>query len=62
MEFIRAGGLEQARADEIEELKRQQQALRNAQTAGTNALDYGQSNYYDHRVNGLASAISTGLL
>jgi len=56
VEFIRAGGLDQARAIEIADLERQRQALRSAQIGSSSSLDYGQSNYYDHRGIGLASA------
>ena len=57
VEFIRAGGLEQARADQIAELERKGQQLRAAQIGGTPMVPgVGQSNYYDHRGTGLASA------
>ena len=56
VEFIRGGGLEQARADEIYQLERERQALKNAQVSA--ALDAGANmpNYYDSVGNGIASA------
>lgn len=56
VEFIRAGGFEQARADQILELERKGQQLRAAQLAGAPMPETGQSNYYGERGIGLASA------
>jgi Zn-finger nucleic acid-binding protein len=58
VEFIRAGGLEEARADEIAELERKRQELRSAQTGGgsDSVLMSGQSNYYGDVEDGLVSA------
>ena len=39
VEFIRAGGLESARAKQIEELERRQRELRSAQNAGSSGVD-----------------------
>jgi Zn-finger nucleic acid-binding protein len=58
VEFIRAGGLEQARADEIAELERKRQELKATQMAGTawnDELESRRDSYYD-RHNGIASA------
>jgi Zn-finger nucleic acid-binding protein len=57
VEFIRSGGLEQARAEQIAELERKGQQLRAAQTGGSlMAQGVGQSNYYGDRGIGIASA------
>src|SRR5207247_2486664 len=56
VEFIRAGGLEAARADEIAELERKRQELRAAQIHGP--LDSGfesRRTNYDRAGNGIAS-------
>ncbi|HXS69156.1 MAG TPA: zf-TFIIB domain-containing protein [Candidatus Polarisedimenticolia bacterium] len=58
VEFIRAGGLQQARADEIYELERKREELRAAQIPGAGAMPMssGSSNYYGDVGMGLASA------
>jgi Zn-finger nucleic acid-binding protein len=57
VKFIRAGGLEKARIEEIEELERKRQQLRTAQTSGSFMTDTtGQSNYYGDKSLGIASA------
>ncbi len=57
VEFIRAGGLETARADEIEELERKRRELRAEQIAGKwDARSESRQEYYNHAHNGIASA------
>lgn len=56
VEFIRAGGLDVARAEQIADLQQQQRQLKAAQLNAASRLpEYGQSNYYD-RHSGIASA------
>lgn len=57
VEFIRAGGLDAARADEIEELERKRRELKAVQMQGSWDADLeARSNYYRHAENGIASA------
>jgi len=57
VEFIRAGGLDQARAEEIYELERKREELRTAQISGASMpMSSGSSNYYGDVGTGLASA------
>jgi Zn-finger nucleic acid-binding protein len=57
VEFIRAGGLDQARADEMDELERKRRELRAAQIAGaSDSFMSGQPTYHRDRGMGLASA------
>jgi len=57
VEFIRAGGLETARADEMQELERKRQELKAVQMQGSWDSDLeSRSNYYRHAENGIASA------
>jgi Zn-finger nucleic acid-binding protein len=60
VEFIRAGGLDVARADEIEELERKRRELRAAQLAGSwdSNLEPRRA-YYAGAHNGIASAAAT---
>jgi len=57
VEFIRAGGLEAARADEMEALERKRQELKAAQTAAAwdDQMDSRRA-YYHQAHNGIASA------
>jgi Zn-finger nucleic acid-binding protein len=56
VEFIRAGGLDAARADEIAELERQRQQLRTAQLGGPmESTAYSRSAHYDSLGGGIAS-------
>jgi Zn-finger nucleic acid-binding protein len=56
VEFIRSGGMDAARADEIEELERKRRELRAQQMAGAMAdrMESRRGAYYD-RHNGIAS-------
>jgi Zn-finger nucleic acid-binding protein len=57
VEFIRAGGLDVARADEIAELERKRQELKATQMAGAwDAQMDSRRGYYDHVHNGIATA------
>jgi Zn-finger nucleic acid-binding protein len=57
VEFIRAGGLDAARADEMEALERKRQELKAAQTAAAwdDQMDSRRA-YYHQAHNGIASA------
>jgi len=58
VEFIRAGGLDKARADQITELERQREELRSDRISQSLSMPMpaGQSNYYGDVGMGLASA------
>jgi Zn-finger nucleic acid-binding protein len=58
VEFIRAGGLETARAREIEQLEAQRRQLKNAKTAGAwdYTTDVSSSNYADWHIGISAAA------
>jgi Zn-finger nucleic acid-binding protein len=57
VEFIRAGGLEAARADEIAELDRKRQELRTAQLNGPmESTELSRRDYYDRAHGGIATA------
>jgi len=57
VEFIRAGGLDQARADEMYELERKRQQLRAAQIVGpADSPIFERQTRYDNLHGGLASA------
>jgi Zn-finger nucleic acid-binding protein len=57
VEFIRAGGIDAARADEIQELERKRRELRAAQMAGSwDSNIEPRRAYYDGAHNGIASA------
>jgi Zn-finger nucleic acid-binding protein len=56
VEFIRSGGLEQARADEIDELERKRQQFRTAQMASGSDTFMEKPSYHADRGMGLASA------
>jgi Zn-finger nucleic acid-binding protein len=57
VEFIRAGGLEAERADEMEELERKRRELRSKQITGAwDSRTDSRIEYYDRAHNGIASA------
>ena len=57
VEFIRAGGLDAARAEEIDELERKRRELRAAQIAGSSdSIMEPRRAYYDRAHGGIASA------
>jgi len=56
VEFIRAGGLDQARADQIDELERKRQQLRTAQIASGSDTFMEKPSYHAERGMGIASA------
>jgi Zn-finger nucleic acid-binding protein len=57
VEFIRAGGLEAARADEMAQLERKRRELMSVQTAGSSAFDMpASSTRYDGVGGGIAAA------
>jgi len=56
VEFIRAGGLDAARADEMEELERKRQQLKATQMAGSWDPIEPRRAYYDRAGSGIASA------
>ena len=56
VEFIRAGGLEQARAFELDQLERERRAL--TAERQRDAIAWDGSNYADHHV-GIAAVAST---
>jgi hypothetical protein len=58
VEFIRAGGLEAARAREIDELETRRRQLKNAQMAGAwdSPADSSSSNYRDWDIGISAAA------
>jgi Zn-finger nucleic acid-binding protein len=56
VEFIRAGGLEAARAEELEDIERKRRELRAEQIVGKwDARSESRQEYYDHAHNGIAS-------
>jgi len=57
VEFIRAGGLEAARTEELEEIERKRRQLRAEQIAGKwDSRTESRIEYYDRAHNGIASA------
>jgi len=56
VEFIRAGGMDAARADEMEELERKRQQLKAAQMAASMDPMEPRRAYYDRAGSGIASA------
>jgi Zn-finger nucleic acid-binding protein len=57
VEFIRAGGMEMARAEEIAQLEQKQRELRARQISGGASMPAsGQSDYFDGAGGGIASA------